>query len=160
MARVADHHDLAPGVVHLGDLDVHLGHQRAGRVEHPEAAPRRLRLHGPRHAVGAEHHRRAGRHLVELVDEDRALGAQVVDDELVVDDLVPHVDRRAELREGLLDDGDRAVDAGAEAAGIGQDDVHQAPFAGTASTRRCRKLSRIRRAAPTVIALSATLNAG
>ena len=42
---------------------------------------------------------RAGGHLVELLDEHRALGAQVVDHELVVHDLVAHVDRRAELRE-------------------------------------------------------------
>ena len=53
------------------------------------------------------------------------MALQVVDDELVVDDFVAHVDRRAELRERLLDDGDRAVDAGAEAAGIGEEDVHQ-----------------------------------
>ena len=45
---------------------------------------------------------------------------QVVDDEPVVHDLVAHVDRRAELRERLLDDRDRAVDAGAEAARIGE----------------------------------------
>ena len=72
-----------------------------------------------------EHDRRAGGHFVELLDEHRALRLQVVDDEPVVDDLVAHVDRRAELRERLLDDRDRAVDAGAEAARIGEQDVHQ-----------------------------------
>src|SRR5207247_8401171 len=50
---------------------------------------------------------------------------QAVDDEPVVHDLVPHVDRRAELLERLLDDRDRAVDSGAEAAGIGEYDVHR-----------------------------------
>ena len=64
----------------------------------------------------------------ELLDEHRAFRLQVVDDELVVDDLVAHVDRRAELRERLLDDRDRAVDAGAEAARVREDDVHQFPL--------------------------------
>jgi hypothetical protein len=39
----------------------------------------------------------------------------------VVDDLVAHIDRRAELLDGPLDDLDRPVDAGAEAARTGQD---------------------------------------
>ena len=64
------------------------------------------------------------RHLVELVDEDRALGAQVAHDVGVVDDLVAHVDRRTELRERALDDLDRTVDAGTEAARLGEDDIH------------------------------------
>ena len=38
-------------------------------------------------------------------------------------DLVAHVDRRAELRERALDDLDRAIDAGAEAARLGEQDV-------------------------------------
>ena len=37
----------------------------------------------------------------------------------VVHDLVAHVDRRAELVQGALDDLDRAVDAGAETARLG-----------------------------------------
>ena len=42
--------------------------------------------------------------------------AQPVDDEAVVDDLVAHIDRRAEPLERQLDDLDRAIDAGAKAA--------------------------------------------
>ncbi len=95
--------------------------------------------------------------LVQLLDEDRTLGTQVVDDIAVVHDLVAHVDRGAVLRERLLDDGDRAIDAGAEAAGTGEHDVHQPS---RDPVRRMRKLSTISSAAPTVIALSATLNAG
>ena len=34
VAAVADHHDLAAVLAHLGDLDVDLGDQRARRVEH------------------------------------------------------------------------------------------------------------------------------
>jgi hypothetical protein len=54
--------------------------------------------------------------------------AQVLDHVLVVHDLVAHVDRRAALLERALDDLDRALDAGAETAGIGEQDVHAPPF--------------------------------
>jgi hypothetical protein len=107
--------------------------------------------------VRREHDRRASGHLVELLDKHRALALEVVDDEAVVHDLVAHVDRRTELGERLLDDGDRAVHAGAEAPRIGEHDVHHASFAGA---RGCRKLSTMSMPAPTVIALSAALNAG
>ena len=78
--------------------------QRAGRVEIVE--PARLGFGGHRlgHAVGGEHHRHAVGHLVELVDEHRALGLQAVDDEAVVDDLVADIDRRAIALERQLDD--------------------------------------------------------
>ena len=51
----------------------------------------------------------------------------------VVHDLVPHVDRAAELLERALDDLDRAVDAGAEAARLGQDHLlhHSTPIRST-----------------------------
>ena len=51
---------------------------------------------------------------------------QVVDDVGVVDDLVAHVDRRAERLQRALDDLDRAIDAGAEAARLGEDDFFDA----------------------------------
>ena len=54
--------------------------------------------------------------LVQLLDEHRALGAQSFDDVSVVDDLVAHIDRRAEFLERQLDDLDGAVDPGAKAA--------------------------------------------
>ena len=58
----------------LGDLDMHLGHQRqvASKMLKPRA--RGLVLHGAAHAVGAEDQRGAGRHLGQILDEDRALG--------------------------------------------------------------------------------------
>ena len=49
-------------------------------------------------------------------DEDRALPLEALDHVLVVDDLVPHIDRRAVHRERLLDGVDRPHDACAEAA--------------------------------------------
>ena len=97
-------------------LVVHLGDQRAGRVDGLEAALGGLGVHHRRDAVGREHDGGTLGHLVELLDEDGAAGGQVVDDVLVVDDLLAHVDRRAVEVERLLDRDDRPVDAGAVAA--------------------------------------------
>ena len=165
MPGVADHHDHATLVSHPRDLDMHLGDERARGVEHGEAARIGVGAHRPRDAMRREHDGASRRDLGELLDEDRALRLEVGDDELVVDDLVAHVDRRAELRERLFDDGDRAVDARAEAARIREQHVHQFPppdgtRASGSTARRWRKLSRMRSAAPTEIALSATLKAG
>src|SRR2546429_86368 len=97
---------------------------KSSRLGAPVVRERALWAHRLRHAMRAEDHRAAGRHLLELVDEHRAFRAQVLDHELVVHDLVPHVDRRAELVERALDDLDRALDPGAEAAGVGEENVH------------------------------------
>ncbi len=63
---------------------------------------------------------RSGGHFVQFLDEDRAPGAQAVDHELVVHDLVAHIDRRAPFLDRHFDDLDRAVHAGAEAARGGE----------------------------------------
>jgi hypothetical protein len=73
--------------------------------------------------MGAEHQRGAGRHVGQVFDEDGALGLEVVHHIGVVHDLVAHVDGRAEAGDGALDDLDGAVDAGAEAARLGQQHV-------------------------------------
>jgi hypothetical protein len=70
--------------------------------------------------MGGEHHRAVGRAVGELLHEDRALGLEAVDHEAVVDDLVADVDRGAPLLQRHLDDLDRPVDAGAEAARGGE----------------------------------------
>ena len=70
---------------------------------------------------------RARRDLVDVVDEARALALQRLDHVLVVDDLVAHVDRRPEAAQRPLDDLDRPLDAGAEAARLGEDDAQRGP---------------------------------
>jgi hypothetical protein len=143
VALVADHDELVAFLGQLGDLDVHLGHQRAGGVEHVEAAPPRLVLHRLAHAVGREHQRGARRHVGQVLDEDRALGLEVVDDVGVVHDLVAHVDGRAELLQRALDDLDGAVDAGAEAARLREQDFlgcrprHRTPIRWTSKVTGC-----------------------
>ena len=119
---MADQDDGATGVgVTLG-LAMDLGDQRAGGIDKEQVATGCLGRHRFRDAVGGEDHRPVVRHLVELVDEDRALGLEALDHEAVVDDLVPDIDRPAIAREGALDDLDRAIDARAEAARTGKQD--------------------------------------
>ena len=75
MAGMADEHDLAAAAVMDLGLAMHLGDQRAGGVEREQVALRRLRRHRLRHAMRGEDDRRAAvGNLVELLDEDRALG--------------------------------------------------------------------------------------
>src|SRR5205823_1558996 len=76
-------------------LRVHLGDQRAGRVDDRQAAPRRRGPDGRGDTVGGQHEGLPLGHLVGLLAEDRATGLQVADDVCVVDDLPAHVDRTA-----------------------------------------------------------------
>jgi hypothetical protein len=73
--------------------------------------------------VRGEHDQRARRDLVGLVDEDRAALGEGLHDVHVVHDLLAHVHRRAVLLQRPFDRLDRPVDAGAVAAGLGQQDA-------------------------------------
>ena len=137
MAGMADEQDVAPVLDQPLGLAVDLGDERAGGVEIVEAARLGLGRHRLGHAVGGEDHRHAVGHLVELVDEDRALRLQPVDDELVVDDLVADIDRRAVALERQLDDPDGAVDPGAEAARRG-DQQGEGRRRSVSMRRRCK----------------------
>ena len=135
VAGVADQHDLAafPGVPPA--LDVDLADERAGGVDDLEPAALRLLDHAPGDPVGAEDHDPAGRHVAGLVDEHGALGAEILDDGAVVDDLVPDVDRRPVQLERPLDHRDGAGHAGAKAPRLGKN--HPQP--GSAVGRRRRR---------------------
>ena len=113
---MADEEDVAAVLDQPLRLAVDLGDERAGGVEEFEAAFLGLRRHRLGHSVGGEDDRHSVRHLVELGHEHRALGLEAVDDELVVDDLVADVDRSPVALQRQLDDPDRPVDSGAEAA--------------------------------------------
>jgi hypothetical protein len=120
---VADQQD----VVVLGGeparLVVHLGDQRAGRVDGAQAAAFRVEADLGGDAVRGEHHDRAGRHLVDLRDEDRAALFERADHVRVVHDLSAHVDRRPELVQGHLDGLYGPVHARAVAARLGEQDA-------------------------------------
>src|SRR3546814_1511138 len=63
-------------------------------------------------------------HLVQLFDEDRPTRTQVFDHELVVHHFMPHIDRRPENFQGPVDDFDGAIHTRAEAARVGEFDLH------------------------------------
>ena len=75
--------------------------------------------------MGGEDDGRSVGYLVELIDEDRPPLFQPLDHIAVVDDLMADIDRRSIARQRLLDDLDRAIDAGAESAGRGQQDMER-----------------------------------
>ena len=101
-------------------LAMNLGDQRAGRVDIDHLPAFRLCRDGFGDAVGGEDDRTVVRRFVKFVDEDRALGFQRFDDELVVDDFMPDIDRGAVPFQRLLDNQDGPVDAGAESARSGE----------------------------------------
>ena len=117
---VADQEDLEVVACEPHGLAVHLRHERAGRVDRLQTAIGCRGHDRRRHSVRAEDDVRARRHLVDLVDEDRAGRFELGHHVDVVDDLLAHVDGRAEALERLLDRDDRAVDARAVPARGGE----------------------------------------
>ena len=124
MSPVADHHDGAPLVAHSRDFDMDLGDERTGRVEYGEATRLGVGTDRLRDPMRRKYDGAPGGHLVQFLDKNRALRLEIVDDKFVVNDLVPHVDRRAVLRKRLFDDCNCAVDAGAEPARIREQNIH------------------------------------
>src|SRR5690606_12980592 len=123
VALVSDHDELVALAAQLGHFHMHLGHQGAGRIEDLKAPVIGLMTHGLAHAVGAEDEGGAGGHLGEVFDEDGTLGHEIVHHVGVVHDLVTHIDGRAVLGQGPLHDLDGAVDAGAKAPRLGQQNI-------------------------------------
>ena len=126
VAFVADHDDFAPVLAHSGDLEMDFGNQWAGGVEYFQTAGGGFFAHGLGNTVGAENDGATGRHGGEVVNEDGAFFAQVVADKFVMYDFMADVDRGAEFFDGAFDYGDGSFNAGAEAAGGGEDDLHGA----------------------------------
>ena len=109
---------------------VHLGDERAHRV-HDVAALGAGRVdHFGRRAVRRQHERRAGRDLGDVVDEHHALLAEALDHEPVVDDLVVAVHGRLEGPHHPGERLDRHLDAGAEAARLGEQHGLDGPAGG------------------------------
>ena len=115
VALVADEDDRVALLGELPRLDVDLGHQRAGGVDRPQPARRRVLVDRRGDAVGGEDDELALGDLGLLLDEDRAPLRQLLDHVLVVDDLLAHVDRRAVHVERVLDRLHGPVDARAVA---------------------------------------------
>ncbi len=136
---MADERDQVAAVGVAPRLGVHLRDERADGVDDAQAAALAVLAHRRRDAVGGEDADLARGDLVLVVDEDRAEPLEPLDDVVVVDDLVADVDRRPVLLEQDLDDLDRAVDAGAERARRGEQDLAYHPFSAAApSAERAR----------------------
>ena len=73
---MADQNHVAPGFAVASHLDVHLGHQWTGGIEHGQSASRGLVANFTRHTVRAEDHGCAIGHFIEFIDENRAARAQ------------------------------------------------------------------------------------
>ena len=121
VARVADQDHAAVLARIALDLEMHLGDQRAGGVDHAQTPVVRALPFAGRDAVRAEDHALALGHFGEVFDENRAFLDQRFEHEAVVHDLMAHVERTAIGAERATHGLDRAVDAGAKAARLGQD---------------------------------------
>ena len=75
-------------------LNVHLGHERAGRVDRRLPAHRRALVDRRGDPVSREHEDRSRRSFGLVLDEDRAAPFEVADDVCVVHDLLADVDGR------------------------------------------------------------------
>ena len=73
-----------------------------------------------------EHGHRAGRNFVQLIHEDGAARAQILDDVAIMHDLVTDIDRRAVFLQRTLDDFDGSLHTGAEAPRLSENDTKHA----------------------------------
>ena len=119
MMGMADQEDFAAALEMDRRLAVHLGDQRAGRVQREEIAGLGVGGNRFRHAMGRKHHRRVGivGDFGQFLDENRALGLQAVDHIFVMDDLVADIDRGAIDGERPFHGVDGPDHPGTEAAG-------------------------------------------
>ena len=120
MTFVANHQKFVAFFGQLGDFHMHLGDQRASRIEDAEATALGLLLHGLADTMRRKNQRGARRDFVQLFNKDSASGLEVIDHKGVVHDLVAHIDGRAKLGQRPLHDLDGAIDPGAKAARLGQ----------------------------------------
>ena len=132
MSLVADEQDLHALSSEALGLQVHLGDERAGRVDRLQPPITRLGVHRRGHTVSGEDNRRPLGDLVELLHEDRTALLEPVDDVLVVDDLLAHIDGGTVEIQSLLYRHHGAVDARAVAARSCEED-----FAGHISIVWC-----------------------
>ena len=120
MILVADQNDAETVAREPHGLQMHLGDQRAGGIDHFQMALRGLLANRGSHAVRAEDGPRTRRHFVQFLDEDGAGLAQFVHHVLVVYDFLAHVDRRTVEVERDLHHVDRPYDTGAKASRLEQ----------------------------------------
>ena len=93
MTLVSDQ-DYAAALGHVpADLQMNLGHERAGRVDDFQTPRFRLFEYGRRHAVGTEDDHAVRRDLVQLLYEHHPALPEPVDHGPVVHDFAPDIER-------------------------------------------------------------------
>jgi hypothetical protein len=97
-------------------LSMDLGNERAGCIDISKRALARFDRNRFGHAVSRKDHRTVVGHFLKLVDEDRAHFFEALDDKAIVDDLMAHIDRRAEALQRELDDLNGTINPGTKAA--------------------------------------------
>ena len=120
MAGVADQ-DQGPAARHIAvGLHVHLGDQRAGGVQHRQAARAASASTARETPWALKMVTAPSGTFVQRLDKPRALGLEPFHHMAVVDDLVAHIDGRAVELQRALDDVDRAHHACTEPPRLGQ----------------------------------------
>src|SRR4051812_19911535 len=135
------------GVGVAPSLRMNLGDERADRIDDAQAAALAALADRRCDAVRGQDADLSGRDLLLVVDEDCPEQLEPADDMVVVNDLMPDVDRRAVLGEQPLDDLDRTVHPRAKRTRGRQEDA-----LAHATLSRLRSAPRAPRAARTVTA--------
>src|SRR6267142_1385758 len=100
----------------LKRFQVHLGYQRASRIDHPQRAILSFLPHRRGNPMSVEHQHATVRNVTNGLDENRPAPAQLLHYVCVVHDFMVHVNRRAIGLQGEFDDVHRAHNSGAETA--------------------------------------------
>ena len=125
MPGVADENKLAALRDIALALVVHLGDERAGRVQYRKFTLRRFFLDALGDAMRAEDGDRMRGNLGEILDKARPFGLQALDDMLVVHNLMADIDRRTIFLQSAFHDLDRTHHAGAKTARLSEDNLHE-----------------------------------
>src|SRR5262245_52607367 len=116
MTGMADENHRIPARCVVPRLGVHLRHERAGCVDRRQLSSPGSLADGRGHSVSREDDPCPDRHLILVVDEDRASAFELAHDVNVVNNLLTNVNRGTPELQRLLDGADRALDACAVAA--------------------------------------------
>ena len=92
VALVADQYTFAPGVAVVDHFHMNLGHQRARRIKYLQAPARRLVPNRFGDTMSAENHDFVVGHFIELIDKYGTSLPKVLNNKLVVNNFVAHVD--------------------------------------------------------------------
>src|SRR5262249_16913877 len=110
------------------DLDMDFSDERAGGIDHPQIAVFCAVPLAGCDAVGTENHPLAFRDFIKALDENAALLFQRLQNEAVVDNLMPHIERPAVSAKRAPYCLDGAIDAGAETPRLGENYLFDGSF--------------------------------